>query len=103
MGGGEALRSRDEVHRSTGNYGFQDQREAMRWVQDSIKEFGGDPKRVLLAGESSGGMAVSCHMGAKRSKGLFSRVVIESGSFSSLSVRPRSWAQKVYNDTLAFT
>lgn len=40
----------------TGNYGIQDQLLALRWVQEEISTFGGDPDKVLLFGQSSGAM-----------------------------------------------
>ena len=50
----DELRDRDPMG-STGNYGMQDQRMVMQWVQESIMYFGGDPDRVTIFGESSGG------------------------------------------------
>ena len=66
---------------STGNHGFRDTRLALQWVQDHIAQFGGDPTRVLIAGQSSGAGTVSAHLVAQRSFGLFSRAAMHSGAF----------------------
>ena len=73
----DVLRSRSPDG-STGNYGIQDQRLAMQWVQANVKAFGGDPNNVVLMGESSGGTSVSVHLTAPSSWGLFHRVILES-------------------------
>ena len=77
-GAADALRSRDARHNSTGNYGVQDQRQAMAWVRRNIAAFGGDPARVTIFGESSGGACVGFHLTSPRSQGLFRRAILES-------------------------
>jgi para-nitrobenzyl esterase len=63
-----------------GNYGILDQILALKWVKDNITQFGGDPNRVMLFGESAGAVNVSLHLVSPLSQGLFSRALIESGA-----------------------
>ena len=67
-----------ECSQFTGNFGLRDQRMAMRWVQDNIAAFGGDPARVTLFGQSAGGASVGAHLVMPASAGLFHAAVMES-------------------------
>jgi para-nitrobenzyl esterase len=63
----------------SGNYGLMDQQAALRWVQSSIRPFGGDPHNVTIAGQSTGGLSVLAHMISRGSRGLFHRAIVQSG------------------------
>ncbi|KAJ8252000.1 hypothetical protein COCON_G00213120 [Conger conger] len=66
---------------TSGNYGFMDQISALRWVQRNIHVFGGDPGRVTIFGQSSGGTSVWTLMTSPLAKGLFHRAIDMSGSY----------------------
>jgi len=93
--GAEALRSRDPLG-STGNYGIQDQRFAMEWVQQNIHRFGGDKNNVLIFGQSAGSASVANHMVNNRSRHLYHKAIMESGPLAFWSARPMSQAEEQF-------
>ena len=64
-----------------GNYGFMDQQFALKWVQENIKAFGGDPDQVTIFGQSAGGQSVYAQLASPLAAGLFERAIAESGSY----------------------
>jgi para-nitrobenzyl esterase len=65
---------------SSGNYGSMDQIAALTWVQQNITAFGGDPKHVMVFGQSAGSYDVQVLLTSPLAKGLFSAAAMESGS-----------------------
>jgi para-nitrobenzyl esterase len=71
--------SRESRHRASGNYAILDQIAALRWVQRNIARFGGDPARVTIMGSSAGSVYTCFLMATPLARGLFHRVIAESG------------------------
>jgi para-nitrobenzyl esterase len=82
--------TRESPNHSSGNYGLMDQIAALEWIQRNIAAFGGNPKCVTIAGQSSGAISVSILMASPLAKGLFQRAIGESGGlFEPLQLAPK--------------
>lgn len=68
---------------ATGNYGLKDQVMALRWINENIDRFGGDPDSVTIMGYSAGAMSTTLHLVSPMSRGLFHRAIVMSGSTTS--------------------
>jgi para-nitrobenzyl esterase len=71
----------------TANAGLLDQVAVLQWVKDNITQFGGDPGNVTIFGQSGGGGKVLCLMAMPSAKGLFHRVINQSGPFLQFESR----------------
>ena len=63
----------------SGNYGLMDVQAALRWVRANAAAFGGDPGNITAFGESAGGMILCDLLTSPLSKGLFDKVILQSG------------------------
>jgi para-nitrobenzyl esterase len=70
---------------AVGNYGMLDQQAALRWVHANIRQFGGDPEQVTIAGQSAGARSVCMQLSSPSAKGLFVRAIHQSGSCRAVS------------------
>jgi para-nitrobenzyl esterase len=78
--------TKESGHNASGNYGMMDMATVLRWVQKNIANFGGDPKRVTIDGESAGSMLVSAMVASPQGKGLFARAIGQSGAWMGVNI-----------------
>ncbi len=72
--------TRESPHHASGDYGLMDQILALHWVRDNIAAFGGDEKNITVFGQSAGSMDAGALMTSPLARGLFQKVIAESGA-----------------------
>ena len=77
----------------SGNYGLLDMVAALRWVQDNVAGFGGDPDNVTIFGQSAGALGVNAMMASPLAHGLFRRSIIESDPMFGMNDPMQTLAQ----------
>lgn len=95
----------EEQDGHSGNYGFLDQIQALKWVRENIGSFGGDPGNVTIMGQSAGSMSVNALLQSPLAAGLFQKAVTESGntlimSHDTLEDREAQYAKLFEGKTL---
>jgi len=83
-----------------GNAGLRDQTLALKWVNETIAYFGGDPNLVTIFGESGGATAVNLHIMSPLSNGLFQRAILQSSYLLSEAQKPISPEHALYYTNL---
>jgi para-nitrobenzyl esterase len=75
------------AYEDSANVGMTDLVAALRWVHENIANFGGDPDRVMIYGQSGGGSKVTTLMGMPSAAGLFHRAAAQSGGGGNIPSR----------------
>ncbi|CEA05453.1 esterase/lipase/thioesterase family protein [Pseudomonas saudimassiliensis] len=83
------------------NFGLQDQQLALRWVQENIAAFDGDPDNVTLFGESAGGHSVASQIASPGAEGLFHKAIIQSGAYNGTQLPLAAGQYAFATETLA--
>lgn len=69
----------EDPNHSTGNYGILDQIEALKWVRENIRVFGGNENQITILGQSAGARSVQTLASSPLSKELFAGAIMQSG------------------------
>ncbi len=75
---------------ASSNVGLLDMAFALRFVKENIAQFGGDPDKITIFGESAGGFAVASLLAMPSAKGLFHRAILQSGAAHPLGMNPEA-------------
>lgn len=70
-----------ESGKGSGCFGIQDQVAALKWVKENIAKFGGNPENVTIFGQSAGSFSCSILSAVPDAKGLFHRIIAQSGAY----------------------
>jgi len=93
-----ALREGADPDSASGNFGTLDIIQALKWIRQNIRAFGGDPDRVTIAGESAGAFNALTLLASPRATGLFHRAIVESGYRTATT---KESAERFSNDFIA--
>ncbi|MCR8556759.1 carboxylesterase family protein [Mucilaginibacter sp. BJC16-A38] len=103
--------TKESPNHASGNYGLLDQVAAIKWVHENIRAFGGDEKKITIAGESAGSISVSAQMASPLSKNLIAGAIGESGAMikptlpaiplANAEKNGSKFAEKIGNKSLA--
>ena len=87
--------SADDPNGVSSNYGILDQIASLKWIQNNIHNFGGDPNNVTIFGESAGAQAVSELMASPLADGLYHKAIMQSGVYSWHPIRLKQGFGKI--------
>lgn len=76
-----------DKYKYSANVGLMDIVDSLKWIQDNIEAFGGDPENVTLFGQSGGGAKVLAMMTSPYAKGLFQKGIVQSGATETMGVK----------------
>ncbi len=85
--------SEEAPYNASGNYGLLDQNAALKWVSENIENFGGDPEKITIGGESAGSISVSAQMASPMSKDYLAGAMGESGASIKPTLAPVSLSE----------
>ncbi|GKT43485.1 cholinesterase [Colletotrichum spaethianum] len=83
------------------NLGLRDQRAAVEWVRDNIAGFGGDPIKITIAGQSSGGVAVDYWSYAYTKDPIVNGIIAPSGNAFSFPLNSPGVPERNWNSIVA--